>query len=90
MGLVLFLTKWDTRMKTVMISDFNTRCISILKEAQRKDEPVLITWRGNPLARIEPVYDDPPPRKFGALRQRMRIKGDIVSADCDREWESSI
>ncbi len=76
-------------MKTIMISDFKARCISILKEAQRKHEPVLITRRGHPLARIEPVYDNPPPRKFGVLKHRMRIKGDIVHADFDSEWESS-
>ncbi len=76
-------------MKTIMISDFKARCISILKEAQRRHEPILITRRGHPLARIEPVYDNPPLRKFGTLQRRMRIKGDIVHADFDHEWESS-
>ncbi|MDA0347614.1 MAG: type II toxin-antitoxin system Phd/YefM family antitoxin [Verrucomicrobia bacterium] len=77
-------------MKTILISEFKARCIAILKEAQRTREPVLVTRRGHPLARIEPVYDNPPPRKFGALKSRMRIKGDIVHSDFDSEWESSI
>ncbi len=72
-------------MKTMIISEFKAKCIAVLKEAQRTHEPVLVTRWGHPLARIEPVYDDPPPRKFGALRGRMRIKGDIVKSDFDRE-----
>ncbi len=76
-------------MKTMIISEFKAKCIAVLKEAQRTHEPVLVTRWGHPLARIEPVYDDPPPREFGALRGRMRIKGDIVKSDFDREWEPS-
>ena len=59
----------------------------MLKNAQRRHEPLLVTRRGHPIARIEPVYDDPPARQFGALKGRMRIKGDIVQAYFDHEWE---
>lgn len=76
-------------MKTMVISQFKARCIAVMKEAQRTHEPVLVTRWGHPLARIEPVYDNPAPRKFGALKGRMRIKGDIIRSDFDAEWESS-
>ena len=77
-------------MKTMPISEFKTHCISLLKEAQRKQEPLMITWRAHPLARIEPVYDNPAPRRFGAVKGRMLIKGDIVKADFDDEWEQTV
>ena len=76
-------------MKTMVISQFKAQCIAVMKEAQRTHEPVLVTRRGHPLARVEPVYDDPPPRKFGALKGRMRIKGDLVHGDFDTDWELS-
>ncbi len=77
-------------MKTIIISEFKTHCISVLKDAQRTREPITVTRRGHPIARIEPVYDDPPPRRLGAQKGRMRIKGDIVHGDFDTEWESSL
>jgi len=76
-------------MKTMIVSQFKAQCIAVLKEAQRTHEPVLVTRRGHPLARIEPVCESPP-RKFGALKGQMRIKGDIVHASFDGEWETSM
>ena len=77
-------------MKTMIVSKFKAQCIAVMKEAQRTHESILVTRRGHPLARIEPVYDDPPPRRFGTLKGKMRIKGDIVHADFGDEWESSL
>jgi prevent-host-death family protein len=74
-------------MKTMVISKFKAQCIAVLKEASRTREPVLITLRGHPLARVEPVSEGPLPRRFGALRGRMRIKGDIVHSDFPEDWE---
>jgi prevent-host-death family protein len=74
-------------MKTMVISEFKAKCIAVLKEAQRTHEPILVTRRGHPLARIEPVFDDPPPRRLGTLRGHIVIKGDIVGADFDGDWE---
>ena len=74
----------------MVISEFKTHCIAVLKHAQRTHEPIMVTRRGHPLARIEPIYDDLPPRKFGALKGRMRIKGDIVHGDFDDEWENAL
>ncbi|MEZ5276824.1 MAG: hypothetical protein R3F07_10635 [Opitutaceae bacterium] len=77
-------------MKTMVISEFKAKCIAALKEAQRTREPILVTRRGRALARIEPVFDDPPPRRLGVLQGQMVIRGDIVGADFDAEWESKV
>ena len=74
-------------MKTVIISEFKAKCISILKEAQRTREPVVVTRRGKPLARIEPIIEAAPRRQLGALRGRMRIMGDIVRSDSEQDWD---
>ena len=74
-------------MKTMIISEFKAKCIDVMKRAQREHESIVVTRRGHPIARIEPIYDDLPPRRLGTLRNRMQIKGDIVTADFDSDWE---
>ncbi len=75
-------------MKTFQLSAFKARCIAILREAQRTAEPILITRRGRPLARIEPVAEAAPRRVLGKQRGSMRIKGDIVHCDFSADWEA--
>ncbi|NCA12166.1 type II toxin-antitoxin system Phd/YefM family antitoxin [bacterium] len=75
-------------MKTVILSAFKARCIALLREAQRTAEPIVVTRRGRPLARIEPIREPVPKRVFGKQRGRMTIKGDIVHADFAAEWEA--
>ena len=74
-------------MKTMIISEFKAKCIAVLKEAQRTREPVVITRRGKPLARIEPILEDASRRRLGAVRGRMNIRGNIVAADFGQDWE---
>lgn len=70
------------------ISDFKARCISVLKQAQRRGEPLIVTLRGRPLARIEPLTAGRPERRLGALRDLGEIRGDIVHADSEEDWEA--
>ena len=41
-------------MKTIAISDFKARCLALLEEVARTGEPLLVTKRGRPLARVSP------------------------------------
>ncbi len=75
-------------MKTIILSEFKANCIAILREAQRTAEPLIVTRRGRPLARIEPVQEPMPKRRFGTQRGRLRIKGDIVHAEFSSDWEA--
>jgi prevent-host-death family protein len=75
-------------MKTVILSAFKANCIALLREAQKTSEPFIVTRRGRPLARIEPVREPVPVRRFGKQRGKMQIKGDIVHADFSAEWEA--
>jgi prevent-host-death family protein len=78
---------WD--MKTMVISEFKAKCISVLKEAQRLKQPVLVTLRGRPLARVEPIIEQQPKRTLGAMQGRMKVIGDIVHADTTDDWETA-
>ncbi|HEY6464019.1 MAG TPA: type II toxin-antitoxin system Phd/YefM family antitoxin [Polyangiaceae bacterium] len=44
-------------MKSVAISDFKAHCLSLLDDVARTGEPLLVTRRGKPLARVSPGVD---------------------------------
>ena len=72
-------------MKTVLISEFKAKCIKMLKEVQKNGKPLLVTLRGEPIARVEPVAKGKK-RQLGALKGRMIIKGDIIKSDFEKDW----
>lgn len=74
-------------MKRVGISDFKARCIGLIKEAHRSGEPLVVTRRGQPLVRVEPILGTRDGRRLGALRDRMRIDDDIDRVGFDQDWE---
>jgi prevent-host-death family protein len=73
-------------MKTVLISEFKAKCIALLKEVDATREPLLITVRGKPLARVEPSASARGTRLPGDSKDKARIRGELVRTDF--EWES--
>ncbi len=73
-------------MKTVLISEFKAKCIGLLKNVHKTKEPLVVTLRGEPIARIEPVVSPKRQVRFGALKGWMEIKGDIIHSDMDKDF----
>lgn len=73
-------------MKTILISEFKAKCIGILKTVRETGEPVTVTLRGEPLAKIEPA-GAPKSRRLGAQKESTRSKGDLVAPCLEGEWE---
>ena len=73
-------------MKTVLISEFKAKCIGMLKDVQKTKEPILVTLRGKPIARVEPVVKPKKRIRLGALKGWMEIKGDIIHSDIEKDW----
>ena len=73
-------------MKTVFISEFKAHCIAIINEVNQTHSSVIITRRGKPIARLEPVTDKKPERILGSMG-KMTIKGDIIHTDFSDDWE---
>ena len=71
------------------ISEFKARCIAVMKEVRRTRTPLIISSRGEPIARIEPILPEPAQRCLGSLRGQMQIEADLVHGDFDDEWEGS-
>ena len=73
-------------MKTILISEFKAKCIGLLKNVQKTKEPILVTLRGAPIARVEPVVKPKKRIRLGALKGWMEIKGDIIRSDMEKDW----
>ena len=67
---------YNSRMKTIKISDFKQRCLSLLEGLG--PEGLLITKHGTPLARVMPFEQDCV-GLIGALKGKVKVKGDIMT-----------
>lgn len=77
-----------SRVKSIGISEFKSRCIAILKKLHRTGSPLVVTLRGRPLVKIEAVGGRAVRRRLGALRNLGEIRGDIVEMGFADDWES--
>jgi prevent-host-death family protein len=73
-------------MKTMAAGKFKAHCLTVMDEVNAKRQPVLITKRGKPVAKLVPV-DDKTDDIFGFLRGKGTITGDIV-APAIEDWGS--
>jgi prevent-host-death family protein len=65
-------------MKKMAAGKFKSQCLSVMKQVQATGEPVLVTKRGAPLAKVvavEPKEEE----LFGFLSGQVQITGDIES-----------
>lgn len=74
-------------MKTMLISEFKAKCIAVLKEVARSGEPVVVTLRGRPMARVEPFTNGVTGKRLGVLKGSMRIRRDLPRVDTTKDWE---
>ena len=74
-------------MRSVAVSEFKAKCIGILKEIQRKREPVLVTLRGKPVAIVHPAAAHGAGKRLGGLKGTMTIRHDLVRVDSSTDWE---
>lgn len=75
-------------MKSMILSDFKARCIAVLKEVQRSGEPIVVTRRGKPLARVEPQKPANEGKQLGALEGTLRVQCDLVHSDTTADWDA--
>jgi prevent-host-death family protein len=71
-------------MKKVAAAKFKEQCLSILDHLE--PEGILITKHGKPVARVIPA-ERASADLIGALRGRIRVKGDIQSTGV--KWNAS-
>lgn len=71
----------------ISAGEFKARCLKLMDEVARSHEPLIITKRGRPVARMVPVADEEPVRLFGYMAGTAVLHGDIV-APLEVAWEA--
>jgi prevent-host-death family protein len=73
-------------MKKIAAGEFKARCLTLMEDVRSTREPLIITKRGKPVAKLVPA-DDTKDDFIGRLEGVFRIVGDIESPIDG--WESS-
>jgi prevent-host-death family protein len=66
-------------MKSVAVSEFKAHRLSLLDDVARTGEPILVTKRGKPLARITPSGNSAIARPQDTLRGSVTYEGDLLA-----------
>lgn len=73
--------------KTIPAGQFKARCLKIMDEVRATRQPVVITKKGRPVAKLVPA-DGQSKDIFGCMKGKIKIVGDIVSPITPLEdWE---
>jgi len=77
-------------MRSMAVGEFKAKCLAVIEEVKTSGEPVLLTKRGKPVARVTSLEESPRGQKsiLGRLKRLGTVHGDIVSSDLsDDQWE---
>ncbi len=74
-------------MKKVAAGEFKQTCLRLLDEVRDSREPIIVTKRGVPVAKLVPLAEETPGSWLGGMAGTVEITGDIVSpAMSEEEW----
>ena len=76
-------------MKEVTLSEFKTKCLTLLAEVEKTKKAIRITHEGSPVAEILPLVTHVQSKDWiSSMKDRIQILGDIVSpANDEPAWE---
>lgn len=73
-------------MKKIAAGSFKAHCLGIMDEVQAKNETVVITKHGKPVAKLVPIDSDTDPI-YNFLAGKGAVVGDVVSpVISSEEW----
>jgi prevent-host-death family protein len=68
--------------RSIPASTFKAKCLALLDRVAETGEPLIVTKRGRPVARVVPM----PSAQSGSLRGSVTVRGDIVGPILD-SWD---
>lgn len=75
-------------MKTIPAGEFKARCLKVMDDVRATREPVVITKKGRPVAKLVPA-ESRPQDIFGCLAGIVEIVGDIETpAAKPKDWKA--
>jgi len=73
------------KLRQVSAADFKANCLRLMDEVAQRRQPIIVTKRGKPVAKLVPA-DDEPVDLFGYMAGTIKIVGDVTSPIEDLEW----
>ena len=70
----------------IAAAEFKANCLRLIDEVAQQRQPIIITKRGKPVAKLMPLEEERPVDLFGYMAGTAKICGDIVSPIEDVEW----
>lgn len=70
----------------ISAGEFKAKCLKLMDEVARTHEPVIITKRGRPVAKMVPMDNEKKTELFGYMKGTATIHGDITSP-IEVAWE---
>lgn len=71
------------RARTIAAGKFKARCLALLDEVAATHQPVVITKRGRPVARVVPIENATTPSLLGSILE----EHDLISP-IDERWDA--
>ena len=72
---------------TIGAGEFKAKCLQLIDEVAEHRQPVIITKRGQPVARLIPFESDCA-SLIGSMKARLKVRGNISSTGVDWDAES--
>lgn len=72
--------------ETIGAGEFRAKCLQHIDDVAERRQPLIITKRGQPLAKLVPI--DSPGSLFGSMAGSVTHEDDITSA-LDTQWEAA-
>ena len=77
-SMMTMITGHEVLPMEINAAEFKAKCLKLLDQVAATHEPLIITKRGKPVARLVPIEDDTEGSMFGYLRGTVTVLGDIV------------
>ena len=75
-------------MRQIPAGRFKAQCLQLMDEVQATREPIVVTKRGKPVAKVVPAEPEKKDDLLGSWAGKIKITGDIVSPVFDEdEWD---
>jgi len=78
-----------SNLRHVPAANFKAECLRLLDEVAARRQPIIVTKRGKPVAKLVPV-DEEPIDIFGRMAGTIKILGDIIAPIEDLEWTADV
>lgn len=73
----------------IAAGEFKARCLKLMDQVEKTREPVIVTKRGKPVAKLVPVEDAPNKGLYGCMAGSVFIVADIVAPDSEAWFAES-